>query len=108
MPKRVGMDSRRRFTGEFKHDAVRLVTRRGVTTTRRNHARDQASDPVHAFPGEGQRKPQLAELTRLHRKIAKLEMERGILKKSHGPVHSGVDVTGRLPFAATGGLHSNC
>ena len=44
--------------------------------------REQRVDPVHAFPGEGQQKPEQAELTRLRREVAKLKMERDILKKA--------------------------
>jgi transposase len=88
------MGSRRRFTREYKQEAVQLVTQRGVTIAQaardlglnpnvlRKWVREQASDPAHAFPGEGQQKPEQAELTRLRREVAKLKMERDILKKA--------------------------
>lgn len=88
------MSSRRRFTREYKQEAVQLVTQRGVTVAQaardlglnpnvlRKWVREQAADPVHAFPGEGQQKPEQAELTRLRREVAKLKMERDILKKA--------------------------
>ena len=44
--------------------------------------REQAAGPVHAFPGEGQQKPEQAELTRLRREVAKLKIERDILKNA--------------------------
>ena len=42
----------------------------------RKWVREQAADPQHAFPGEGQQKPEAAELTRLRREVATLRMER--------------------------------
>jgi transposase len=39
-------------------------------------------DPPHAFPGVGQQKPEAAELTQLRREVARLKMERDILKKA--------------------------
>jgi transposase len=88
------MSSRRRFTREYKQEAVQLVTQRGVTvaqaardlgvhaTVLRKWVLELAADPIHAFPGEGQQKPEQAELTRLRREVAKLKMERDILKKA--------------------------
>ena len=40
------------------------------------------ADPVHACPGVGQQKPEAAELTQLRREVARLKMERDILKKA--------------------------
>ena|ERR1019366_8739018 len=88
------MRTRRRFSREYKLEAVRLVTERGVSLTQaardldlhsntlRQWVRDHAADPQHAFPGEGQQKPEAAELTRLRRENARLRMERDILKKA--------------------------
>jgi len=88
------MSSRRRFTREYKQESVQLVTQRGVTVAQaardlglnpnvlRKWVREQTADPVHAFPGEGQQKPEQAEVTRLRREVAKLKMERDILKKA--------------------------
>jgi transposase len=71
-----------------------LVTERGVSLSQaardlglhinslRNWVREHTSDPQHAFPGEGQQKPDSAELTQLRREVAKLRMERDILKKA--------------------------
>ncbi len=88
------MGVRRRFSREFKVEAVKLVRERGVTIAQaardldvhvnvlRSWVREQRSDPVHAFPGEGQQKPEAAEVTRLRREVARLKMERDILKKA--------------------------
>lgn len=88
------MGTRRRFTKEYKQESVQLVTQRGVTVAQaardlglnpnvlRKWVREQKADPAHAFPGEGQQKPEQAELTRLRREVAKLKMERDILKKA--------------------------
>ena len=85
---------RRKFTREFKVEAVKLVTERGVTvaqasrdlgvhqTVLRNWVKGFADDPQHAFPGHGQQKPEQAEITRLKREVAKLKAERDILKKA--------------------------
>ena len=43
------------------------------------------SDPVQAFPGHGQMKPEQLEIERLRREVAKLKAERDILKNRHGP-----------------------
>ncbi len=88
------MGTRRRFSREYKQEAIRLVTERGVTVAQaardlglhvnslRKWVREHAADPPHAFPGEGQQKPEAAELTRLRREVATLRMERDILKKA--------------------------
>ena len=88
------MGTRRRFSREFKVEAVKLVLERGVTVSQaardldvhvnvlRSWVREQRADPIHAFPGEGQQKPEAAEVTRLRREVAKLKMERDILKKA--------------------------
>ena len=48
----------------------------------RKWMREQASDPQQAFPGKGVMKPEQAEIERLKREVAKLKMERDILKKA--------------------------
>jgi transposase len=65
------MATRRVFTREFKVEAVRLVRERGVTIAQaardlgihekvlRKWVRALAADPLHAFPGQGQLKPEL-------------------------------------------------
>jgi transposase len=85
---------RRKFTREFKLEAVRLIKDRGVSHARaaqdldvhesqlRNWVRKYADDPQHAFPGPGQMKPEQLEIARLKREVIKLKAERDILKKA--------------------------
>src|ERR1700761_2470673 len=84
---------RRKFTREFKLEAVRLIKERGVSYAQasqdlsvhqsqlRNWVKAQADDPVHAFPGQGQMKPEQLEIAQLKREVARLKAERDILKK---------------------------
>lgn len=85
---------RRKFSREFKLEAVRLVRERGVTVAQtardldvhenvlRKWVRELSADPVQAFPGNGQMKPEQLEIERLRREVAKLKAERDILKKA--------------------------
>ena len=85
---------RRKFSREFKLEAVRLVRDRGVSAAQaardlevhanvlRKWVGDFASDPQQAFPGHGQMKPEQLEIDRLRRQVAKLRAERDILKKA--------------------------
>ena len=87
---------RRRFTREFKLEAVMLVTERGVTIAQaardlevsgqvlRRWVKELEADQQQAFPGHGQQKADQAEVTRLRREVAKLKAERDILK-TYGP-----------------------
>ena len=85
---------RRSFSREFKLEAVRLVRERGVSVAQaardldvhenvlRKWVKELAADPQHAFPGQGQMKPEQAEIERLRREVQKLKAERDILKKA--------------------------
>ena len=85
---------RRKFTREFKLEAVRLIKDRGVSYARagqdldvhqsqlRNWVKMFAADPQDAFPGQGQMKPEQLEIARLKREVLKLKAERDILKKA--------------------------
>lgn len=85
---------RRRFSREFKLEAVRLVKDRGVAVAQaardldvhenvlRKWIREAKTDPQYAFPGHGQMKPEQLEIDRLRREVAKLRAERDILKKA--------------------------
>jgi transposase len=90
----MGTRTRRQFSREFKLEAVRLVKERGVSVAQaardldvhenvlRKWMREQAADAQQAFPGKGAMKPEAAEIERLKREVAKLKMERDILKKA--------------------------
>lgn len=85
---------RRRFSREFKLEAVRLVRERGVSIAQAARdlevhenqlgkwVREFAADPAQAFPGQGHMKPEQLEIERLRREVAKLKAERDILKKA--------------------------
>ena len=85
---------RRKFTREFKVEAVKLVRERGVTvaqaardldvhgTVLRRWVLESAADASQAFPGQGQLKPDQLEIERLRREVTKLKAERDILKKA--------------------------
>jgi transposase len=87
---------RRRFTREFKLEAVRLIKERGVSFAQASHdlsvhqsqlrswVKALASDPQHAFPGQGQMKPEQLEIAQLKREVIKLKAERDVLKNRHG------------------------
>ena len=84
---------RRKVTREVKLDAVRLIKQRGVSYAQasqdlgvhqsqlRSWVKMLADDPQHAFPGQGQLKPEQLEIARLKREVSKLKAERDILKK---------------------------
>ena len=83
---------RRKFTREFKLEAVRLIKDRGVSYVQasqdlgvhlsqlRDWVKKFAADPQHAFPGHGLMKPEQAEIARLKREVIKLKAVRDILK----------------------------
>jgi transposase len=85
---------RRRFTREFKLEAVKLIKDRGVSYVQAaqelgghqsmlgNWVKAFADDPQHAFPGQGQMKPEQPEIARLRREVTRLKAERDILKKA--------------------------
>ena len=85
---------RRKFTREFKHEAVKLITERGVSYAQaavdlgvhqgvlRNWVKAFGDDPEHSFPGHGRMKPEQAEIARLKREVIRLKAERDILKKA--------------------------
>jgi len=88
------MERRRTFSREFKLEAVKLVTERGVTVAQaakdldvhenvlRKWVRELREAPKEAFPGNGKQTAQDAEIARLRKEVAKLKMERDILKKA--------------------------
>ena len=68
---------RRKFTQEFKREAVKLIQERGVTMVQasrelgvhgsvlRRWVQEFAVDPQQAFPGHGKMKPEQGEIERL-------------------------------------------
>lgn len=86
--------SRRRFSREFKVEAVRRVVDEGrplaqvareldisASILRRWKQRFE-EDPVEAFPGNGRMKAEAEELRRLRREVVRLRQERDFLKKT--------------------------
>ena len=85
---------RRKFSREFKLEAVNLVSERGMSVTQaardldinhnmlRRWLKELGADPKHAFPGLGQMKPEQLEIDRLRKEVARLRAERDILKKA--------------------------
>ena len=85
---------RRKFTREFKLEAVKLVTERGISATQAGKdlglganvvsrwVREAKADKSQAFPGRGVMRPDDAEVARLKRELAKVKAERDILKKA--------------------------
>ena len=84
------------YPREFKLEAVRLILERGMSGAQ--VARDLGisneliyrwkkqfqDDPAFAFPGHGKSAGEEAEMRRLRKRIAELEEERDILKKTLG------------------------
>jgi transposase len=85
---------RRKFSREFKLEAVKLVRDRGVTSAQasrdlgvhanvlRKWVRELETVPLQAFPGQGQMRPEQLEIDRLRKEVARLKAERDILKKA--------------------------
>ena len=88
------MRTRRKYTKEFKHDAVRLVTEQGYNQSEaaRNLGIDRGmlgrwvkefqADESEAFRGNGKLTGEQEELRRLREENRRLKMERDILKKA--------------------------
>ena len=85
---------RRKYTREFKVEAVKLVTEKGYSVAEAARSLDlcetllrswkQAFEakPDQAFPGHGNRPPLEEEIRRLQAENKRLLMERDILKKA--------------------------
>ena len=85
---------RRKFSREFKLEAVKLVRERGVSVAQaaryldlhenvlRKWVREAEADPGSAFPGHGVLKLEQQEIERLRRELARMKAERDILKKA--------------------------
>ena len=95
---------RRKFTREFKLEAVRLIKDRGVSYVQaaqdlnvhvsqlRDWVRKLADDPQHAFPGNGQMKPEQARDRAAQARGDQAEGRAGHPKKSRGLLREGIDV----------------
>ena len=93
--------SRRRFSREFKVEAVRQVLESGrplaqvareldiSASVLRRWKQQVGADPSEAFPGNGRMKAEDEELRRLRREVVRLRQERDFLKKT------AVDSAGR-------------
>jgi transposase len=85
---------RRKFTREFKLEAVRLIRDGDISFAQasqdlgvhesqpRSWVKKSAEDPHYAFAGNGRMKPEQLEIARLKREVIKLKAERDILKKA--------------------------
>ena len=88
------MTTRKKYTKEFKLDAVRLVTEQGYkcaeaarnlglnTNMLNRWVREQQADEGEAFRGNGNRTAEQEELRRLREENRQLKLEREILKKA--------------------------
>ena len=87
---------RRSYDKEFKLSAVKMITEGGMSLIQVSRdlgvnenslhkwKKDYLSDQQNAFPGKGHLKPEQEELRKKDREIARLTMERDILKKALG------------------------
>jgi transposase len=85
---------RKKYTREFKVEAVRLIAGQDMTIAQVSKdlginpgllgrwKKELQSDASQAFPGKGHLKPEEEELRRLRRENALLRQERDILKKA--------------------------
>ncbi|TXG82708.1 MAG: IS3 family transposase [Sphingomonadales bacterium] len=101
---------RRKFSREFKLEAVKLVLERGVSAAQaardldlhanvlRKWIREAEGDPGSAFPGHSNLRPEQLEIERLRRELARMKAERDILKKAGGLLREGLDM--RFAFIA--------
>ena len=83
---------RRKFTKEFKFEAVKLVTERGVAVAQaardldlaesvlRRWMREAAEAPVTAFPGNGQQRAELAEIAGIPLNTMRTWLRRGLIR----------------------------
>ena len=89
-------EKRKTYDKEFKLSAVKMVTEGGMSlrkvsrdlgvneNTLHKWKKDYLSDQQNAFPGKGRMKPEEEELRRLKKELARVTMERDILKKAIG------------------------
>ena len=85
---------RKKYSREFKIEAVRLITDKGYSIAEasrnlgieysvfRRWKKQFENDPKYAFPGKGMLKPQDQEMRQLKRQLERVTQERDILKKA--------------------------
>jgi transposase len=90
----VEKKKRRRYTAEFKREAVQLLTEQGYTDREAARSlgiphgmvsrwrKEQLQKQQNAFPGTGHQYPEVEELNRLREENRRLKLEREILKKA--------------------------
>jgi transposase len=88
------LKERKKYSKEFKLDAVSLVLDQGYTRTEASKnlginpnvlgrwVQEFQSDDGQAFRGNGKLTPELEEIRKLKAQVKRLEMEREILKKA--------------------------
>ena len=88
------MTTRKKYTKEFKQDAVRLVTEQGYSQAEASRnlginanmlgrwIKEFQADEHEAFRGNGKLTPEQEELRRLREENRRLKQEREILKKA--------------------------
>ena len=86
------MATRRKFSDEYKREAVRLATQPGVTKSQVGRelsinanllgrwCRDYAANGTGAFPGQG--KPRDEEMASLKRELSRVKKERDFLREA--------------------------
>jgi transposase len=86
------MAKRRKFSDEFKREAVRMATQPGVTKSQVGRelginanllgrwCRDFAANGAAAFPGQG--KPRDEEMAALKRELSRVKKERDFLREA--------------------------
>jgi transposase len=84
--------AKRTFTREFRLEAVKPIRERGVSMAQASRdldiqlnvllksVTDANAKPARAFPGPGQMKAGQAEISKLRKEVAKVKMERDIVK----------------------------
>jgi transposase len=84
--RRFARESRSRQSSLSRNAGYRWRRPPGTWTFHENVLRkwvnEFGTDPVQAFPGQGQLKPEQQEIERLRREVNKLKAERDILKKA--------------------------
>ena len=86
--------TRKKYSQEFKREAVALVEDQGVSKTEagrdldvnpnmiRRWQREFEADGTHAFPGQGKLTPDQQRIKELETENRRLKMEKDILKKA--------------------------